>query len=57
MLIDQQEWAVVEMVRARNDIQLSEVKQVIERNDDTFANVASVSLSTIARLLKRHHVS
>lgn len=33
VLTDQQEWAVVEMVRARNDIQLSEIKQAIEKND------------------------
>ena len=45
MLTDEQECAVVEMVRARNDIQLSEKKQAIEENDDTFANVASISLS------------
>ena len=57
MLTDQQEWAVVEIVRARNDIRLSEIKQAIEENDDTFANVASISPPTIARLLKRHQVS
>jgi len=37
------EWAVVEMVRARNDIRLSEIKQAIEENNDTFSNVASIS--------------
>jgi hypothetical protein len=57
VLTDQQDWAVVEMVRARNDIWLSEIKQAIEENDDTFANMASISLPTIARLLKRHQVS
>ncbi|XP_051977495.1 SLAM family member 5-like [Xyrauchen texanus] len=40
VLTDQQERAVVEMVRARNDIRLSEIKQAIEENNDTFANVA-----------------
>ncbi|KAK6323882.1 hypothetical protein J4Q44_G00062210, partial [Coregonus suidteri] len=45
------------MVRARNDIRLSEIKQAIEENNDTFANVASISLPTIARLLKRHQES
>jgi hypothetical protein len=44
VLPDQKEWAVVEMVRARIDIRLSEIKQAIEENDDTFANVASFSL-------------
>ncbi len=56
VLTAQQEWAVVEMVRARNDIRLSEIKQAIEDND-TFANVASISLPTIGHLLKRHQVS
>ena len=57
VLTDQQEWAVVEMVRARNDIRLSEIKQAIEENNDTFANVASISLPTVGRILKRHQVS
>ncbi|ROL53889.1 hypothetical protein DPX16_9589 [Anabarilius grahami] len=57
VVTDQQELAVVEMVRARNDIRLSEIKQAIEENNDTFANVASISLPTVARLLKWHQVS
>jgi hypothetical protein len=57
VLPDQKEWAVVEMVRARIDIRLSEIKQAIEENDDTFANVASISLPTIVCLLKRHQFS
>ncbi|CAI5638173.1 unnamed protein product, partial [Oreochromis niloticus] len=57
VLTNQQELAVVEMVRARNDIRLSEIKQAIEKSNDTFANVPSISLPTIARLLKKHQVS
>ncbi|XP_039860925.1 uncharacterized protein LOC120717144 [Simochromis diagramma] len=57
VLTDQQVLAVVEMVRARNDIRLSEIKQAIENSNDTFANVPSISLATIARLLKKHQVS
>ncbi|KAL3973888.1 glutaminase [Sarotherodon galilaeus] len=57
VLTDQQELAVVEMVRATNDIRLSEIKQAIENSNDTFANVPSISLPTIARLLKKHQVS
>ncbi|XP_044040386.1 uncharacterized protein LOC122870302 [Siniperca chuatsi] len=45
------------MARARNDIRLSEIKQPTEENNGTFANVASISLPTVARLLKRHQVS
>ncbi len=48
---------MVEMVRARNNIRLSEIKQAIEEDNDTFPNVASISLPTIGCLLKRHHVS
>jgi len=51
VLTDQQERAVVEMVRARTDIRLSEIKQKIEENNDTFANVASISLPTVGWLL------
>ncbi|KAM9419872.1 uncharacterized protein ACWYII_022746 [Salvelinus alpinus] len=57
VLTDQQEWAVVDMVRARNDIRLYEIKQAIEENDDPLANVTSISLPTMAHLLKRHQVS
>ncbi|KAF5894113.1 uncharacterized protein DAT39_016172, partial [Clarias magur] len=52
VLTDQQQLAVVEMVRARNDIRLSEINQANENS-----NVPSVSLPTIARLLKKHQVS
>ncbi len=48
---------MVEMVRARNDIRLSEIKQAIENSNDTFAKVPSISLPTIARLLKKHQLS
>ncbi|XP_025760611.1 uncharacterized protein LOC102082192 [Oreochromis niloticus] len=57
VLTDQQELAVEEMVRARNDIRLSEIKQAIENSNDTFANVPSISLPTMSRLLKKHQVS
>lgn len=43
VVIDQQEWAVVERLRASNDIRLPETKQAIEGNNDTFANVASIN--------------
>lgn len=52
VLTAQQKWAVVEIVRARNDIRLSEIKQAIEEDNDTFASVASFSLLTIGCLLK-----
>jgi hypothetical protein len=55
VLTDQEEWTVVEMVRARNDRRLSEINQAVEVNEDT--NVASLSLPTIGHLLKWHQVS
>jgi hypothetical protein len=45
------------MARARNDIRLSKIKRPIEENDDTVANVTSISLPTMAHLLKRHQIS
>ena len=44
-------------MRARNDIRLSEIKQAIEENDDTFAIEAFMGIPTIARLLKTHQAS
>lgn len=57
ILTDQQERAVVNLVRARNDIRLTEIRQHILDNDDMFNNVEAISLPTIARMLKRHQVS
>ncbi|CAM4543841.1 unnamed protein product [Leuciscus chuanchicus] len=54
ILTDQQEQAVVDLVRARNDIRLTEIRQHILDNEDMFTNVGSISLPTIARILKRH---
>lgn len=47
LLSDHQGQAVMEMVTARNDIRLNEIKQAIDDNNDTFANVVSISLTTI----------
>ncbi|XP_078017775.1 uncharacterized protein LOC144458674 [Epinephelus lanceolatus] len=57
ILTDEQERAVVNLVRARNDIRLSDIRQHILDNDDIFNNVEAISLPTIARVLKRHQVS
>ncbi len=57
ILTDQQEQAVVDLVRARNDIRLTEIRQHFLDNEDMFNNVGSISLPTIARILKRHQVS
>ena len=57
ILTDQQERAVVNLVRDRNDIRLTEIYQHILDNDDMFNNVEAISLPTIAPMLKRHQVS
>ena len=44
------------MVRARNDMRLSEIKHAIEENNDTFVNAASISLPTIARQVSLKHI-
>nr|XP_055062604.1 uncharacterized protein LOC129445423 isoform X2 [Misgurnus anguillicaudatus] len=54
ILTDQQEQAVVNMVRVRNYIRLREIRQHILDNEDVFRNVEAISLLTIARVLKRH---
>ncbi len=41
----------------QNDIRLTEIRQHILDNEDMFNNVGSISLPTIARILKRHQVS
>ncbi len=56
-ILDQQEQAVVDLVRARNDIRLTEIRQHILDNEDMFNNVGSIRFPTIARILKRHQVS
>ncbi len=48
---------MVNLVWARNDIRLTEIRQHILDNDDVFSNVEAISLPTNARVLKRHQVS
>ena len=57
ILTDQQKWAVVNLVRARNDICLTEIQQHILDIDDMFNNVKAISLLTMSRMLKRQQVS
>ena len=55
ILNDQQERAVVNLVRARNDIRFTENREHSLDNDDMFNNVESISLPLY--MLKRHQVS
>ncbi|KAJ8415262.1 hypothetical protein AAFF_G00422420 [Aldrovandia affinis] len=48
--------AVIHMVVAHNDIRLSEIKQNILDNNDTFQGVDAISTTNIAHILERHQV-
>ncbi|KAK1167316.1 hypothetical protein AOXY_G12040 [Acipenser oxyrinchus oxyrinchus] len=56
LLTELQELTITEMVRASNDICLREIQSKTDDDDDVFHGVNNVSLSTIDRVLKRHHV-
>ncbi len=45
------------MVRANNAIRLREIQSAIIEDNNVFQNIQSVSISTIERVLKRHHMS
>ncbi len=45
------------MVRANNAIRLREIQSAIIEDNNVFQNIQSVSISTIDRVLRRHHMS
>ncbi|XP_063066069.1 keratin, type I cytoskeletal 9-like [Engraulis encrasicolus] len=54
----EQEVAIVNMVIANNAIRLRDIRRaVIDDDDGIFSNINTVSLTTIDRVLKRHHVA
>ncbi len=53
----QQEEAICTMFRANKDIGVREIKSAIIEDNNVFQDIQSVSISTINRLLKRHHMS
>ncbi len=53
----QVEEAICTMVRANNAIRLREIQSAIIEDNNVFQNIQSVSISTIERVLKRHHMS
>ncbi|XP_031164929.2 uncharacterized protein LOC116056748 [Sander lucioperca] len=52
----EQESAIVDMVVANNAIRLREIQAAVIADQGAFRNINSVSLATIDRVLKRHHV-
>lgn len=56
MLTDVQETAIVDMVIRNNGIKLPEIRDGVLANNVTFANIHSVSITTISRILKKHQV-
>ncbi|XP_038137819.1 uncharacterized protein LOC119781423 [Cyprinodon tularosa] len=56
MLTDVQETAIVDMVIRNNGIKLTEIRDTVLADNITFANIHSVSITTISRVLKKHQV-
>ncbi|XP_034144995.1 uncharacterized protein LOC114829938 [Esox lucius] len=56
LLNNDQELAIVEMVVANNAIKLHEIKTRIVEDHEIFANIESISLTTITRTLSKHRV-
>ncbi|XP_049319442.1 uncharacterized protein LOC125780972 [Astyanax mexicanus] len=51
-----QEAAIVNLVRANNEIRLREIQSHIIQENTIFSNIQQVSLSTLARILKRNQI-
>ncbi|XP_019217583.1 uncharacterized protein LOC109203005 [Oreochromis niloticus] len=56
MFTDVQETAIVDMVIRNNGIKLTEIRHRVLADNVTFANIHSVSITTISRVLKKHQV-
>ncbi|XP_058609557.1 uncharacterized protein LOC131525677 [Onychostoma macrolepis] len=53
----QQEQEICNMIIANNSIRLREIQSAIINDNNVFANINSVSISTIDRVLKRHQMT
>lgn len=51
-----QEAAIVHLVLDNNEIRLREIQSHIIQDNTVFNNIQRVSLSTLARILKRHQI-
>ncbi|MGH0181656.1 UNVERIFIED_CONTAM: hypothetical protein FKN15_007643 [Acipenser sinensis] len=57
LLPDQLETAVVEMVRAKNDIHLTEIQRRTVEDNNVFEGVNTISLPAMTPILQRHQVT
>ncbi len=55
LFTQQQELAIIEMVRENNAIRLRELQQRIITNRNVFNNINRVSNSTLSRILQKHN--
>ena len=55
LFIQQQELAIIEMVRENNAIRLCELQQCIIANGNVFHNISKVNISTLSRILQKHN--
>lgn len=55
LFTQQQELAIIEMVRENNAIRLRELQQRIIANRNVFSNINRVSISTLSRILQKHN--
>ncbi|KAF0043702.1 hypothetical protein F2P81_005039 [Scophthalmus maximus] len=55
LFTQQQELAIIEMVRENNAIRLRELQQRIIANRNVFNNINRVSISTLSRTLQKHN--
>ena len=57
LLSKQQARAVVNIVKAQNDITVKQIQQQIIDDSNIFSNINSIDISTIHRTLKRNNIS
>ena len=57
LFTQQQELAIVDLVRANNTIHLQQLRQQILADRQVFDNITRVSITTIRRILVKHKVT
>lgn len=55
LFTEQQELAIIEMVRENNAIRLRELQERIIADRNVFSNINRVSTSTLSRILRKHN--
>lgn len=57
LFTEQQELVLVDMVRANNAIRLHQLQSHIIADRQVFGNINTVSITTIRRILTKHHIT